>query len=126
MVSQAWPEEGKILAERAINDVDVCGIFGRNTVFPKEVIENVIPTVSELEKRGKIRIKMLDTVNIAIYISESQSALMFPNMKEEVDMNILLYGDDPAFNEWCLDLFDYYWEHAGPANLDKVSESHLD
>ncbi|MGH9965367.1 MAG: hypothetical protein ACRD5E_11150 [Nitrososphaeraceae archaeon] len=120
MVSQAWPEEGKILGERAINDVDVCGIFGRNTVFPKEVIKNVIPTINELEKRGKIRIKMLDTVNVAIYISETQSAIMLPNMKDEVDMNMLLHGDDPAFNEWCLDLFNYYWEPAGPANFDKA------
>ena len=120
MVSQAWPEEGKILAERAINGVDVCGMFGRNTVFPKEVIDTVIPTINGLERSGKIKRKMLDRVNIALYISEWQSALMLPNLKDEVDMNILLVGDDPLFNDWCLDLFNHFWERAGPANLDEV------
>jgi len=39
MVSQAWPEEGKIFAERAMDGVEVWTIIGHNTVFPKEVIE---------------------------------------------------------------------------------------
>ncbi|MGA7368059.1 MAG: hypothetical protein WBX01_02950 [Nitrososphaeraceae archaeon] len=120
MVSQAWPEEGKILAERAINGVEVCGMFGRNTVFPREVIENVIPIINGLEKSGKIKIKMIDTVNIAIYISDSRSAVMLPYVKGEVDMSVLLIGNDPQFNEWCLDLFNHFWEQAGPANLDKA------
>ena len=94
MVSQAWPEEGKILAERAMNGVEVCSIFGRNTVFPKEVIETVRPTIDGLQKSGKIKGKMLDTINIALYLSESQSAAMFPNVKGEVDMNMLIVGDD--------------------------------
>jgi predicted transcriptional regulator len=75
-----------------------------------------------LEKSGKIKIKrkMLEAVNIALYISDSQSAVMLPNMKDEVDMGILLVGNDPSFNEWCLDLFNHFWERAGPASLDKV------
>src|SRR5215217_8744397 len=68
MVSQAWPEEGKIFAERAMNNIDVWTIIGRNTIFPKEVIESVIPVLGELQKSGKIKGKMLDTVSIAIYI----------------------------------------------------------
>ena len=120
MVSQAWPEEGKIFAERAMNDVDVWTIIGRNTVFPREVIESVIPTIDRLQKSGKIKGKMLDTVSIALYISQSQSAVMLPNMKGEVDMRMLLIGSDPSFNEWCLDLFNHFWECAGPASLDKA------
>jgi hypothetical protein len=54
MVPQAWPE-GKILAERATTGVDVGGIFERNTVFPKEVIQNVIPVIDGLERGGKIK-----------------------------------------------------------------------
>jgi predicted transcriptional regulator len=120
MVSQAWPEEGKILAECANNGVEVYGMFGRNTVFPKEVIDNIIPILDRLVKSGKFKRKMLDSVKIALYVSESQSALMLPNMRDEVDMNILLVGDDPLFNDWCLDLFNYFWERAGPAYLDQV------
>jgi predicted transcriptional regulator len=67
-VSQAWPEEGKIFAERAMNDIDVWIIIRRNTVFPKEVIKSVIPVLDGLQKSGKIKGKMLDAVSIAIYI----------------------------------------------------------
>ena len=59
MVSQAWPEEGKILAERATNGVEVYGMFGRNTIFPKEVIDTVIPTLDRLVKSGKIKRRCL-------------------------------------------------------------------
>jgi predicted transcriptional regulator len=120
MASQAWPEEGKIFAERAINDVEVWYIIGRNTVFPKEVIETVSPAIDELQKSGKIKGKMLDTVSIALYISDSQSAAMLPNMKGDVDMSMLLVGSDPSFNEWCLELFNHFWERAGPASLNKA------
>jgi molybdate transport repressor ModE-like protein len=120
MISQAWPEEGKILAERAVNGVEVCVIFGRNTVFPKEVIETIIPTIDGLQKSGKIKGKMLDTINIALYLSESQSAAMFPNEKGEVDMNMLIVGGDPAFNEWCLDIFNHMWDRATIGSIDKA------
>jgi predicted transcriptional regulator len=95
-------------------------VFGRNTVFPQEVIESVIPTIDRLEKSGKIKRKMLDTVELSIYISDSQSAVMLPNIKGEVDMSMLLVGNDSIFNEWCLDMFNHFWELAGPARLDKV------
>jgi predicted transcriptional regulator len=120
MASQAWPEEGKIFAERAMNDVEVWTIIGRNTVFPKEVIETVIPAIDGLQKSGKIKGKMLDTVSIALYMSDSQSATMLPNMKGDVDMSMLLVGSDPLFNEWCLDLFNHFWECAGHASLNKA------
>jgi predicted transcriptional regulator len=120
MVAEAWPEEGRILADRASNGVDVLAMFGSNTVFPKEVIDNVIPTIDRLEKSGKIKRRMLDTVKLAIYISDSESAVMLPNLKGEVDMTMLIVGKDITFNEWCLDMFNYFWELAGPARLDKV------
>jgi predicted transcriptional regulator len=120
VVSQAWPEEGRILTDRAMNNVDVWTIIGRNTVFPKEVIENVRPNIVDMQKSGKIKGKMLEKVNIAIYISDSQSAIMLPNTKGEVDMSTLLFGNDPMFNEWCIDIFNHLWELAGPEMIDKT------
>jgi hypothetical protein len=92
MVSQAWSEEGKILIDRASNGVEVWGLVGRNTVFPKEVIETVIPNIDRLEKSGKIKRKMLNAVKLAVYISDSQSAMILPDMKGEIDMSTLLVG----------------------------------
>jgi predicted transcriptional regulator len=89
-------------------------------VFPKEAIETVKPTIDGLQKSGKIKLKMLDTINIALYLSESQSAAMFPNVKGQVDMNTLIVSDDPAFNEWCLDIFNHMWERATIGSVDKA------
>jgi predicted transcriptional regulator len=120
MVSQAWPEEGRILTDRAMNNIEVWTIIGRNTVFPKEVIESVRPTIIDMQRSGKIKGKMLEKVDIALYISDSQSAVMLPNLKGEIDMSVLLFGSDPMFNEWCLDIFNYLWELAGPEMIDKT------
>ena len=120
VVSQAWPEEGRILTDRAMNNVDVWTIIGRNTVFPREVIENVRPNIVDMQKSGKIKGKMVEKVNIAVYISDSQSAIMLPSTKGEVDMSMLLFGFDPMFNEWCHDIFNHLWERAGPEMIDKT------
>jgi predicted transcriptional regulator len=120
MVSQAWPEEGRIVTDRATNNVDVWTIIGSNTVFPREVIENVRPSIIDMQKFGKIKGKMLEKVNIALYISDSQSAIMLPNTKGEVDMSMLLVSNDPMVGEWCLDIFNHMWERAGPEMIDKT------
>jgi len=120
ILPQAWPEEGKILAERAVNGVEVSVLFGRNTVFPKEVIESIIPTIDRLQKAGKIKGKMLDHINFALYLSESESSAMFPNVKGDIDMSMLIIGDDPAFNEWCLDIFNHVWDRATIGSIDKA------
>jgi predicted transcriptional regulator len=58
MVSQAWPEEGRILTDRATNNVGVWTIIGGNTVFPREVIESVRPNIIDMQRSGKIKGKM--------------------------------------------------------------------
>jgi predicted transcriptional regulator len=48
MVSQAWVEEGRILASKAAEGTAVLTLVGRNTVFPREVIESIIPPLDKL------------------------------------------------------------------------------
>jgi predicted transcriptional regulator len=103
-----------------MNSVDVLTIIGSNTVFPKEVIESVRPNIIDMQRSGKIKGKMLEKVDIALYISDSQSAVMLPNTKGDIDMGMLLFGDDPMFSDWCLDIFNHMWERAGPEMIDKT------
>jgi hypothetical protein len=35
-------------------------------------------------------------------------------------MSMLIVGNDPVFNQWSLDLFNYMWERAGPRSPDKA------
>jgi len=119
IAAQAWAEEGNILADRARSGVDVQVIVGRNTIFPRDVAEFGRNTMSELN--GGMRNRMADSVGFALYIADGQSAVMLPNLKGKVVMDALLAGSDPAFCEWCADLFDHVWERAGPFDMTKVT-----
>jgi predicted transcriptional regulator len=46
--------------------------------------------------------------------------LRLTNLKGEIDMSMLIVGNDPVFNQWSLDLFNYMWERAGPRSPDKA------
>ncbi|MEO9294994.1 MAG: helix-turn-helix domain-containing protein [Nitrososphaera sp.] len=78
MVSQAWVEEGKILAHKASEGAEVQTLVGKNTVFPKEVIESIMPPLNKLRSAEMIKSRMVDHVSIALYISDVQAAVMFP------------------------------------------------
>ena len=120
MVSQAWVEEGKTLANKATGGTEVLTIVGRNTVFPKEVVESIMPPLNKLRNAEMIHGRMIGHVSIALYISDSQAAVMFPTAKGEPDMASMFLGSDPAFIEWCNDLFDHAWAQARPFDVRKV------
>jgi predicted transcriptional regulator len=114
MVSQAWAEEGYIIIELLMHGIQVLGIMGKNTIIPKEIIDSVGRVIEKMSSNQKIQTKMVEKVNIALYISDEQhAAVMFPNMRGEIDMGSIFIGSDPAFYEWCNDLFDHYWERGG-------------
>lgn len=120
MVSQAWVEEGKILTGKAAGGAEVLTIAGGNTVFPREVMELIMPSLDKLRGAEMIKSRMVDHVSIALYISDAQAAAMFPTAKGEPDMGSMFLGSDPAFIEWCNDLFDYTWAQARPLDMRKV------
>lgn len=119
IAAQAWAEEGNILVDRTRSGVDVQVIVGRNTIFPRDVAEFGRSAMSELD--GRMKSKMAESVGFALYIADGQSAVMLPNLKGEVGMDALLTGSDPLFCEWCADLFDHTWEHAGPFDMTKAT-----
>jgi predicted transcriptional regulator len=95
-----------------MHGVDVFSIVGRNTIFPREIVESIIKTMERLGVNEKMKVRMTEKIDVALYIADDQAAVMFSNMKGEVDMGALFVGSDPAFYEWCSDLFDYMWERA--------------
>jgi predicted transcriptional regulator len=121
MVSHAWAEEGRVIIELSMHGVEVLSIVGRNTIFPKEIAESVVKTIDKMRSNQKIQTKMLEKVDVALYIADERAAVMFPNMKGEIDMNAIFIGSDPAFYEWSIDLFNHYWERAGHFDLRKTT-----
>jgi predicted transcriptional regulator len=123
MASQAWPEEGEIMIDKAGTGVEIQVLVGYNTVFPKNVVENLAPRTEKLASKGIIKAGMVEQVSIDIYIADNaQAAVMFPNAKGEVDMNTMFVGEDPIFCEWCSDYFDYMWQQRSlkTVNLRKL------
>ena len=121
IVAQAWPEEGEILIERANHDVKIFALVGQNTIFPKNVVENIMPKVNTLISNGIMERRMIEKVRIAVFIVDDQEAVLnFPDTKEEVDMTSLLVGQDSIFCEWCIDYFDYLWKDSKPFDMNKI------
>jgi predicted transcriptional regulator len=122
MVSQAWPEEGEIMIDKAGSGVEISVIVGQNTIFPKNVAQNISPRVEKLASKGIIKGEMVEQLNMDIYIADNaRAAVMFPNAKGEVDMNTMFVGEDPIFCEWCSDYFDYMWQRSSkPVNPRKL------
>jgi predicted transcriptional regulator len=113
MVSQAWAEEGRIIIELSMHGGQVLSIMGKNTIIPKEIIDSIGRSIEKMPANQKMQAKMVEKVDIALYISDEQAAVMFPNMRGEIDMGAIFIGSDPAFYEWCNDFFDHYWERGG-------------
>jgi predicted transcriptional regulator len=121
MVSQAWAEEGRIIIELSMHGVQVLSIVGKNTIIPKEIIDSIGRLIEKMPANQKIQTKMVEKVNVALYISDEQAAVMFPNMRGEIDMGAIFIGSDSAFYEWCNDLFDHYWERGGYFDVRKTT-----
>ncbi|MDQ3969930.1 MAG: hypothetical protein M3275_16225, partial [Thermoproteota archaeon] len=121
IVSQAWPEEGEILIDRANHGVKIFALVGQNTIFPKNVVENIMPKINILISKGIMERRMIEKVRVAAFIvDDREAALIFPDTKDEVDMTTLFVGEDSVFCEWSLDYFDYIWKDSKPFDMKKV------
>jgi predicted transcriptional regulator len=122
MATQAWPEEGQILVDKATHGVKVYGIVGLNTIFPSNIVHEIFPSVERLMREGKFELRIIEKASMGIYISDdTQAGLMFPNKNGVGDVNSLFISNDPIFCEWCSDIFEYFWQHSGPVyNLKKL------
>ena len=120
MVNQAWDEEGKIVTACVQNGVKVRGIMGKDTIFPKELIEFAEKSISELDP-NMVEHRIIESVPISVYISDKEAGIFFPNLKGKVDMNALLVSEDIEFRLWCEDIFEEYWLQGGRYSLDKTN-----
>ncbi|MCW4050195.1 MAG: DUF1724 domain-containing protein [Candidatus Bathyarchaeota archaeon] len=74
----------------------------RDEVFEKD-------TIDRLKMQGTYHERQLD-VELIIYMSEKEVALLsFPEEDRGFDFKGFT-STDPAAHQWCLDVFEYYWE----------------
>ncbi len=96
-------------------------IFASNSVVPKGRIQ-LLQKVGwrNFISKGLVERRMLPEVKVMTIFNEKQGCVLFPNMKGEPDLNVMFYGEDKEFLEWCADLFSYQWEKAGQFDEAKL------
>lgn len=121
IAAQAWPEEGIIFIDRAKHGIEVTTIAGHNMILPKNVVNDITPTINKLTSEGIWKSRMLEDARVALYIADNKEAgIMFPETDGEVDMTTLFVSNDPEFCEWCSDLFDYFYQKSKPFDISKM------
>lgn len=88
-------------------------IFASNAVVPKgrTVLLQKIGWRNFISK-GLVERRMMPEVKVMTIFNEKQGCVVFPDMKGEPDLNVMFYGEDSEFLDWCSDLFAYQWERA--------------
>lgn len=66
----------------------------------------------QLVQKGLMERKMIDKLNIMMWISEDMCSVIFPGTDGELDLKTMLVSSDDSFREWCLDYFDYLWNQS--------------
>lgn len=110
------------VSRRVEHGVKFSYIFSANAVVPKgrnQLLQKV--GWRNFISKGIVERRMLPEVKVMIIFNEKQGCVLFPNMKGEPDLNIMFYGEDKEFLEWCADLFAYQWEKAGPFDESRLT-----
>jgi predicted transcriptional regulator len=109
------------VSNRVESGVKFSYIFASNAVVPKGRIQ-LLQKVGwrNFISKGIVERRMVPEVNVMTIFNEKQGCVLFPNMKGEPDLNVMFYGEDKEFLEWCSDLFSYQWESAGQFDEAKL------
>jgi predicted transcriptional regulator len=101
------------LANKIRSGTKLCYILPEDAVIPKGTLE-VTKKVSwdSLLAEKKAERKMVKKLLVSVIVTDKAACVSFPDLKDEVDMNMVLYSEDPIFMEWCEDYFKYMWENA--------------
>ena len=112
MSTQAFSDEAKTIEELIKKGVKTQILIGKNTILPKETLENI--NLEDLVKRENFQHRRIEKIEVAIFITDEGCAIMFPNRKGEINMNDMFVGNDNSVREWCDDVFDHYWKFSKP------------
>jgi predicted transcriptional regulator len=96
-------------------------IFASNAVVPKgrtQLLQKL--GWRNFISKGLVERRMLPEVKVMTIFNEKQGCVLFPNLKGEPDLNVMFYGEETEFLEWCADLFNYQWEKAEPFDESKL------
>ncbi|MBA7689251.1 hypothetical protein ES703_97756 [subsurface metagenome] len=68
-------------------------------------------TLSNARITPEVEQRMVDEVDVYMFVSDSRSVLAFPTTDGQFDYKGFTATDDSSL-EWCRELFNYYWDEA--------------
>ena len=93
-------------------------VYGKNTIMPDSVKKEMkTPTVRKLILDGIRQHKMIERVPIFLVVNNQKGLVVFPDLKNDIDLNFGFVGTDSEFLEWCHDYHQYVWEHANEFDI---------
>ncbi len=60
----------------------------------------------------RLELRLLDDIRFGIAMNEHAAGVVFADMNGKLDFNRGFRGEDPAFHNWCHDLFESHWNRA--------------
>ncbi len=101
------------LAEKVRSGTKLSYIMPEDVIIPKGTLEATKKVGWEkILAEKKAERKMVKKVPVATIVTDRSAGVLFPNLKNEVDMDTMFYSEDPIFREWCQDYFRYMWDSA--------------
>jgi predicted transcriptional regulator len=98
------------LTEKVRSGVKLSYIMPEDVIIPKGTSE-ILRKVSwdSLLAEKKAERKMVKRVLVSTIVTDKSACVLFSNLKNEIDMNVMFWSDDNVFREWCQDYFRYMW-----------------
>jgi len=98
------------LAKKVRSGTKLKYILPEDVVLPKGTLA-VTKKLSwrSLLAEGKAERRMVEKVPVATIVTDKSACVLFPNLKNEIDMNVMFYSEDAIFHEWCQEYFIYMW-----------------
>lgn len=117
IVSEVPISMDKIIVKRVQKGCKYRHIISNNIDEPdgRNQILNEIGYYS-LIKNEKILRKKFESNGIILILNEKEAGIIFPTNDGEPDLRHMFYGNDETFQDWCLDLFEFYWKKAKKYN----------
>lgn len=109
------------LIKKVESGVKLRSILSEYAILPKErkqIIDKL--GIEKLIEKGLMERKMQDSVSVVLILNEKEGCVIFPGKNGEVDLAEGFHSNDPLFQEWCHDYFDYCWENALPFQESKM------
>ncbi len=99
------------LAAKVKSGTKLLYVMPEDVIVPKGTLEATkkVSWESILAERKAER-RMIKSVTVSTIVTDRSAGVLFPNLKNEVDMNVMFYSEDSSFREWCQDYFRYVWE----------------